>query len=92
MSDQNCIILNWNARGLNNPVRRKVVRDLVKDTSSTIVCLQETKLEQIDSQIVSETLGPCFVDHFAYLLCGENHLQLFFTQKQSHIHLTRLFL
>ena len=28
MIDQNCVLLNWNVRGLNNPARRKVVKDL----------------------------------------------------------------
>lgn len=67
MSEQNCCIFNWNVRGLNNPTRRKVVKDLVRDNSSTIVCLQEMKLDFIDDQIVMETLGPEFVDHFVYL-------------------------
>jgi len=40
MIDQNCVMVNWNVRGLNNPARRKVVRDLVTDQGCTIVCLQ----------------------------------------------------
>ena len=47
-------ILNWNVRGLNNPARRKVVRDLVSETRTTIVTLQETKLDFIDAALVSE--------------------------------------
>jgi exonuclease III len=67
MNDQQCIILNWNARGLNNPARRQVVKDLVRDTKATIVAIQETKLELFDQQMVQETLGVNFVDHFAFL-------------------------
>lgn len=29
MIDQNCVILDWNIRGLNDGARKKVVRDLV---------------------------------------------------------------
>ena len=67
MLEYNCNILNWNVRGLNNPVRRKVVRDLVSETKATIVALQETKLEQVDAALVSEILGTCFVQNFVVL-------------------------
>ena len=64
---QNCSILNWNVRGLNNSARRKVVSELARDTSCTIACLQETKLQQVDSAVVSETLGSDFIQNFAFL-------------------------
>jgi exonuclease III len=67
MADQHCVILNWNVRGLNNIARRKVVRDLVSDTRPTIVCLQESKLASVTSQIIGETLGQDFEDEFAFL-------------------------
>ncbi|WVZ88443.1 hypothetical protein U9M48_034964 [Paspalum notatum var. saurae] len=63
----NCVILDWNVCGLNNVARRSVVRDLVRDSSSTIVCLQETKLQAVDGLIVTETLGAAFEQNFAVL-------------------------
>jgi len=60
MIDQRCVLLNWNVRGLNSPARRKVVRDLARDTACTIACLQETKMQAIDDAIVCESLGPSF--------------------------------
>lgn len=57
MNNQNCNILNWNIRGLNNPARRKVVSDLIKDTRSSVASIQETKLAAVNNQIVAETLG-----------------------------------
>jgi exonuclease III len=54
-------------RGLNNPVRRKVVRDLVGDTRATIVTLQETKLDLIDRDAVIQTLGDRFASNFGFL-------------------------
>lgn len=59
--------LSWNVRGLNNPARRKVVADLVADHRCNLVCLQETKLEEITSSIVAETLGSRSLDNFAFL-------------------------
>ncbi|KAM3402575.1 hypothetical protein ACQJBY_006441 [Aegilops geniculata] len=67
MDNCNCTVFNWNVIGLNNPARRKVVRDLVLQHRATIVCLQETKLELVDRQIVMETLGTSFCDSFRCL-------------------------
>jgi hypothetical protein len=53
-------ILNWNVRGLNSPVRREVVRQMVQAYNPILVCLQETKLVVINQQIVSDTLGQRF--------------------------------
>lgn len=67
MNDQNCTLFNWNVRGLNNTSRRTMVRDYVQDTKSTIVCLQETKLNHIDDAIVVETLGHPYAENYAFL-------------------------
>jgi exonuclease III len=60
------LIGNWNVRGLNNPARRKAVLDFLADKHCNLICLQETKLEIIDQQIVRETLGPRFQENFVY--------------------------
>jgi len=67
MIDQNCVMVNWNVRGLNNPARRKVVRDLVTDQGCTIVCLQETKMQLIDDATICESMGQKFRAHYVYL-------------------------
>lgn len=54
-------------RGLNNPARRSVVRNLVADTQCTIATIQETKMAQMDAQIVNETLGQQFTENFVCL-------------------------
>jgi hypothetical protein len=58
MSGQHFTVFNWNARGLNTPARREAVRGMVQAVRPMIVCLQETKLQQITSQTLSEILGP----------------------------------
>jgi hypothetical protein len=60
------LIGNWNVRGLNNPTRHKAILDFFADKHCNRICLQETKLEIIDSQIVRETLGPRFQDNFPF--------------------------
>lgn len=67
MIEHNCTILNWNVRGLNNPARRQVVRNLASQTRSTVVCLQETKLAHVDRPLVLELLGSAFADSFCFL-------------------------
>jgi exonuclease III len=49
MCDYNINFMSWNPRGLNCPKRRDVVSDLLASTSCQIVCLQETKLQNVDS-------------------------------------------
>jgi exonuclease III len=54
-------------RGLNDGVRQDVVNELVRQTGSTIVCLQETKLQLIDQSVVQRTIGPKFINSYAVL-------------------------
>jgi hypothetical protein len=59
-SPQNCIALNWNVRGLNTPAQRQVVPQMVADHRCNLVCLQEMKMQALDSLTVASTLGPAF--------------------------------
>lgn len=52
---------------MNSGARRKVIKDQVQDSRSTIVCLQETKMEHIEGSVVAETLGTSFSEQFAVL-------------------------
>lgn len=58
----NCLV--WNVRGLNNPTRRKVVRDMVVQNNISLVCLQETKLASVDLGIVHQC---CAGDFFEFV-------------------------
>jgi exonuclease III len=51
MANNSLLMLNWNVRGLNAPVRRCAVRDMAGDVKTTVICLQETKLQHIDNQL-----------------------------------------
>ena len=41
-------MISWNVRGLNDPQKRLVVKNLLREWKCDIVCLQETKLVGID--------------------------------------------
>lgn len=67
MNENNCVILNWNVRGLIAVARRQVVKDMVQDHRVTMVCLQKTKVSTVDDHFIAETLGPQFVGAYAVL-------------------------
>lgn len=48
MLEQPVNILSWNIRGVNDPDRRATVNETISASSCQIVCLQESKLENID--------------------------------------------
>ena len=41
-------VLSWNVRGLNDSAKRDSLRNLLRDWNCDLVCLQETKLEDIE--------------------------------------------
>ena len=45
-------VLNWNARGLNAPKKRRILRDLILDNSIDLIAIQETKKENFSLRIL----------------------------------------
>ena len=66
LTPRDLLILVWNVRGLNSPVRRDLVREFVSDTGAVLVALFETKLSSVISIDVMAILGPR-VDGFEYV-------------------------
>ena len=58
----NLRLLSWNVRGLNNPRKRLVCKNLLKEWKCDIVCLQETKVASIDIAFVRSLWGSPFID------------------------------
>jgi exonuclease III len=61
MSQANIFLLNWNVRGLNTPLKHSGVKDMVQAVHATTVCLQETKMQLFDDNLIREILGSAFV-------------------------------
>ena len=58
----NLKLLSWNVRRLNNPHKRDVVKNLLREWKCDIVCLQESKLDNTSSILVKNLWGSPFVD------------------------------
>jgi exonuclease III len=67
MAQLNCQLLNWNVRGLNDGARQDSVSELVRTTGATIVCLQETKMQVMDHNVVRRTVEAKFVNSYIAL-------------------------
>ena len=40
-------IISWNVRGVNDPDKRKVIKNFLRSYRADIVCLQETKIQEM---------------------------------------------
>ena len=41
-------IISWNVRGVNDPEKRRVIKSFLRNNRADLVCLQETKVQQMD--------------------------------------------
>jgi endonuclease/exonuclease/phosphatase family metal-dependent hydrolase len=51
-------VLSWNVRGLGDLDKRKVVRDALASAAPSVICLQETKLQDVDTFTAHTFLPP----------------------------------
>jgi hypothetical protein len=58
MDSENIVV--WNVCGLSGGARRDVVTDLVRQERCSLLCVQETKLSNIDDGLVASMLGSNF--------------------------------
>ncbi|PNT67681.1 hypothetical protein BRADI_3g30448v3, partial [Brachypodium distachyon] len=63
-------LLVWNVRGQNCRARHSGVRTIVSSSGASIVCLQETKLSVVTTNLVMDALGADFDDYFCLLATG----------------------
>ena len=49
-------LFSWNVRGVNNPNKRTVIRNFIRSQRVDLVCLQETKIQEL-SPVIACSLG-----------------------------------
>ena len=49
-------ILSWNVRGVNDPDKRRVIKSFLRSNSVDLVCLQETKVQQMNN-VMARSIG-----------------------------------
>ena len=49
-------IMSWNVRGVNDLDRRKITRNFIRYQRVDLVCLQETKIQEMTA-VVARSLG-----------------------------------
>lgn len=55
-------IVSYNVRGLGSVPKRRVLRELVSKEQIDLLCVQETKLEELDVQLCSQVWGDTDFD------------------------------
>ena len=55
-------MISWNVRGLNDPKKRLVGRNLLREWKSDVVYLQETKMARMDRQMICSLWSCPYVD------------------------------
>ena len=59
----NLKFISWNVRGLNVRQKRLAVRQAFLLEKPDIVCIQETKLENVDDKLIIEICGKRLQQH-----------------------------
>ena len=58
-------ILSWNVRGVNDSDKRKVIKNLIRTNKVDLVCLQETKVQEMNLDMVRSLGVGRFLDWIA---------------------------
>jgi exonuclease III len=66
MNIRNWNILCWNIRGLNASDKHDAVRNKIDESGASIICLQETKLQNVDMHIIRK-FAPRRYDKFDFI-------------------------
>ena len=92
MAQLNCQVLNWNVRGLNDGARQDLVSELVRTTGATIVCLQETKMQAMERNVVRRTVGAKFENSYSVLPAEQTRGGIFLAVNEDFFDLSALHL
>ena len=52
MAEPNQVIVVWNVCGINNPAKRDAIKNLILSSGASVVCIQETKVQDMNLGLV----------------------------------------
>lgn len=64
---QNYNMISWNVRGLNNVAKQEDVKHLISLHKPDLLCIQETKIANVDQMLIRNAFGVCYENNFCYL-------------------------
>jgi len=63
-------LLSWDVRGINDLRKRDVLKFFLRDWKCDLICLQETKLEDVSLSVIRSLLGHYSVGFFFLKVVG----------------------
>lgn len=61
---------SWNVKGLNDKVKRSLVKQEIQKEQPQVLCLQETKWSNPSRATVNEAMGPRYANYITIPACG----------------------
>ena len=58
-------LLSWNVRGINNRDKRLLLKNVLRDWRCNLICIQETKLEEVQLSVICSIEGNQSMDFVA---------------------------
>ena len=55
-------LLSWNVRGANEKVKRKIIKTFIRNQRVDLMCIQETKIQQMSEGVVRSLGSGRFLD------------------------------
>lgn len=55
--------LSWNVKGINGKNKRVLTKQRIQEERPTVICLQETKWEEEETNIVREAVGAKYMTY-----------------------------
>lgn len=60
------VVVSWNTRGLGDPDKCNLVRNVLFDAKPSVICIQETKLASVDLFKAKTFLPPNIASSFVF--------------------------
>ena len=78
-------ILSWNVRGVNDPEKRRVIKSFLRSNRADLVCLQETKVQQMNNVMTRSIWVGRFLNWRALNAEGPRGVFSFFGIKEESV-------